>query len=225
MGIIVKLVMLVLLFVGMKSIHAVAEKARPEENLQVKITRATPYVDIKDENGRIIRIQRNQDTDNRVNDTFSKTSRKCPPFCIQPMILAPGVETIGEREMLGYLKRKGDGDNSIVVIDSRGTNWVKRGSIPGAIHLHWKKLTLKHGKEEEIAAIFEKVFGVKKTAKFWDFSDAKTLVLFCNGVWCGQSPTNIRSLLRLGYPPKKLKWYRGGMQSWEILGLTTTGPK
>ncbi len=30
-----------------------------------------------------------------------------------------------------------------------------------------------------------------------------------------------KALLNLGYPPHKLKWYRGGMQSWEQLGLTT----
>jgi ribosome-associated protein len=46
-------------------------------------------------------------------------------------------------------------------------------------------------------------------------------VLYCNGIWCGQSPTNIRQLLSLGYPAHKLKWYRGGMQSWKALGLTT----
>jgi len=198
------------------------EDAGSGKGLKVKITRAIPYVDIKDENGKTVRIQRNQNTDNRINDAFSKTSRKCPPFCIQPMSLAPRVETIGERQMLDYLKRKGDGDDSIVVIDSRGADWVKRGSIPGAINLHWKKLTLKHGSEEEIAEMFEDIFGVQRTAEFWNFAGAKTLVLFCNGVWCGQSPTNIKSLLRLGYPPQRLKWYRGGMQNWEILGLTTT---
>jgi len=39
-------------------------------------------------------------------------------------------------------------------------------------------------------------------------------------MWCGQSPSSIKTLLRFGYPAKKLKWYRGGMQDWEILGLT-----
>jgi len=206
-------------------VYAEDESSGSEKGLKVKITRTIPYVDIRDENGKTVRIQRNQDTNNRVIDTFSKTSRKCPPFCIQPMTISPRVETIGERKMLDYLERKGKGDDDIVVIDSRGADWVKRGSIPGAINLHWKKLTMKHGSEEEIAEIFEDIFSVQRTAEFWNFADARTLVLFCNGVWCGQSPTNIRSLLRLGYPPEKLKWYRGGMQNWEILGLTTTKTK
>jgi hypothetical protein len=44
-------------------------------------------------------------------------------------------------------------------------------------------------------------------------------------MWCGQSPNNIKNLLRFGYPSQKIKWYRGGMQDWEILGLTTAKPK
>jgi hypothetical protein len=64
-------------------------------------------------------IMRNQNQKNTVNPAFAKTSRKCPPFCIQPAKLAPGVETIAELEMLDYLKRRSEGDDSIVVIDSR----------------------------------------------------------------------------------------------------------
>ena len=58
-----------------------------------------------------------------------------------------------------------------------------------------------------------------------DFSKAKTLVMFCNGMWCGQSPNNIKSLLKMGYPANKIKWYRGGMQDWEVLGLSTVSGK
>jgi hypothetical protein len=49
-------------------------------------------------------------------------------------------------------------------------------------------------------------------------------VLFCN-VWCGQSPNNIKSLLKIGCPAHKIKWYRGGMQHWATLGLTIIKPK
>ncbi len=59
----------------------------------------------------------------------------------------------------------------------------------------------------------------------WDFSQAKTILLYCNGAWCGQSPTAIRALMDIGYPANKLKYYRGGMQAWQLLGLTTIVPK
>ena len=48
--------------------------------------------------------------------------------------------------------------------------------------------------------------------------------MFCNGIWCGQSPEAMKELIAIGYPQEKMKWYRGGMQSWLSLGLTTVKP-
>jgi len=191
-------------------------------DLKVKITPDIATVTV-DHNGSPATIQRNQDTKNTVNPDFAKTSRPCPPFCIQPMQLAPGVETIGEVEMLDYLKRKADGDASILVVDSRTPDWVERGTIPGAKNLPWTKLNPAKGADPfSIGEIMEKDFGVTQQEGLWNYSNAKTLVLFCNGMWCGQSPNNIKNLLKFGYPADKIKWYRGGMQDWEILGLSTT---
>jgi len=58
----------------------------------------------------------------------------------------------------------------------------------------------------------------------WDFGGARELLLFCNGPWCGQSPRAIRNLIAAGYPPEKLHYYRGGMQNWQLLGLTVVKP-
>ena len=171
--------------------------------------------------GQPLRIQRDQDQAHTISPGFQRTSRKCPPFCLQPMHLPNGVETIGEIEMLDFLRRRAEGDDSILIIDSRGPNWVSQGTIPGALNLHYKRLSLRSANESEIADILERQFGASRTDKLWDFRNAKTLVMFCNGAWCGQSPANIGSLMRMGYPPSKLKWYRGGMQAWEVLGLTT----
>ena len=173
-------------------------------------------------NGKSIKIQRNQDNSNTVNPDFAKTSRPCPPFCIQPAVVAPGVETIAEVEMLSYLSKLSAGDNSIVVIDSRTLDWVKKGTIPGAKNLPWTTLSpVKDADPISIIEVLENEFGVEENEGLLEFSNAKTLVMFCNGMWCGQSPNNIRNLLRFGYPAHKIKWYRVGMQDWEILGLTT----
>ena len=90
--------------------------------------------------GKEMDIMRNQDNKATVSEAFAKTSRPCPPFCIQPIHLAPGVETIGEVEMVDYARRMSEGDDSIVLIDSRTPDWVSRGSIPSAINLPWTKL-------------------------------------------------------------------------------------
>ncbi len=189
--------------------------------LKVKITRSIDSIQVEHD-GRPVTIRRNQDTKHRIRDAFAKTSRPCPPFCIQPLTLAPGVETIGERKMLEYLQQASSDDDKVLVIDSRTRKWVKRGTIPGSVNIPYKLLT--QDNEEEIADLLEERFGVHRGDTLLDFSYAKTLVLFCNGLWCGQAPTNIRKLLRLGYPPHKLKYYRGGMQAWESLGLTTVKP-
>lgn len=193
------------------------------ESLKVKITPELESVPVTHQ-GKEVKIQRNQNIDNAIHPKFQLTSRDCPPFCIQPMKLADGVETIDELQMLDYLQRASAGDDSILVIDSRGADWLERGTIPGSVNIHYKKLSMKAATEESIAEILEDQFGAQRTAEFWNFGNAKTLVLFCNGMWCGQAPTNIRSLLRIGYPASKLKWYRGGMQNWETLGLTSVKP-
>jgi rhodanese-related sulfurtransferase len=58
----------------------------------------------------------------------------------------------------------------------------------------------------------------------WDFSNARDILLFCNGPWCDQSPRAIRALVKLGYPVNKMYYYRGGMQDWLLLGLTVAVP-
>jgi len=191
------------------------------DKMAVQITQELASVTVK-HNGKNVTIKRDQNQKATVNSNFSKTSRKCPPFCIQPSTLATGVETIAEVEVLHYLKKLTDGDKSILVIDSRTPDWVKKGTIPGSVNLPWTKLNPAKGADPiSIAEIMTTQFGVKEIEGLWDFSNAKTLVMFCNGMWCGQSPNNIKNLLKFGYPADKIKWYRGGMQNWSNLGLTT----
>lgn len=187
----------------------------------VGITAERPYLDVMHE-GRLVRIQREQDNFGQIDPDFAMTSRPCPPYCVQPMHLAPGVETIGELELLDYLQRMTRHDDSVLVVDSRETDWlVRSGIIPGAISIPWDMLHPNKADPGAVAEILELQFGATRTGLLWNFENARTLVFYCNGAWCGQSPTNIKQLLALGYPAHKLKWYRGGMQMWKSLGLTT----
>jgi len=188
--------------------------------LDVKITADLPSVQVL-HNGQKVTIMRNQNLNNRINPIFARTSRKCPPFCIQPIELSPGVRTIGELEMLHYLKKMSDGDNSILVIDSRKPGSVEKGSIPGSVNIPADRISNRKTKPIKVREVMEKQFRARYRNETWDFSTARTLVMFCNGPWCGQSPASIKGLLKLGYPVHKLIWYRGGMQNWEALGLTT----
>jgi len=203
---------------------AIANASAAQETLDVQITPEMATLDVIHE-GKKVTVMRNQDTNNTINSDYAKTSRKCPPYCIRPMKLAEGVETLGELEMLHYMKARSDGDKSVLIIDSRTPNWVEKGTIPGSVNIPWTYLAPGAGADPfSIADIMQEQFGVNEQEGLWDFSKAKTLVFFCNGMWCGQSPRNIHALLKFGYPAAKIKWYRGGMQNWEALGLSTHKP-
>lgn len=195
----------------------------PSGALEVNLTPDLPSVDVM-HGGKEVTIMRNQDQANTISPDFAMTSRKCPPFCIQPGEVAPGVDTIGELEIIQYLKRMSDGDASVIVVDSRTPDWTAKGTIPGSVNIPWDQLNIGHSDPITVQDILEKHFGVRNQDGFYLFDQAKTVVMFCNGPWCGQSPTNIRGLLKIGYPAGKIKWYRGGMQDWNALGLTTVKP-
>lgn len=192
--------------------------------LEVNITSDLSSVDI-DYQGETVTIQRNQDSKNKIVDTYALTSRPCPPFCVQPMQIGQGVETVGELEVLNYIDKMQWGE-AVNIVDSRTPKWFLQGTIPGATNIPWTQFSIEQGSNSlTIHSLLTEQLGAKFEDELWDFSAAKTLVLFCNGVWCGQSPASIRTLLKLGYPAHKIKWYRGGMQAWHALGLTTVKPK
>ncbi len=195
-----------------------------DDTYPVGITPDVAFVDVQ-HNGKTVRIQRNQNAENTVKADYALTSRSCPPFCIRPIKLQPGVETIGELEMLDYLVRASDPEENILVIDSRTPDWVAKGTIPGSVNIPWTLLKMDTSDPLTISEMMIDQFGAELSDELWDFSAAKTLVMFCNGMWCGQSPRNIATLTKFGYPAHKIKWYRGGMQNWEALGLTTVVPE
>jgi len=191
--------------------------------LEVNISADLASVDVM-HHGRKVTIMRNQNQSNSVSPEFARTSRTCPPFCIQPCELAPGVKTIAELEVLHFLKRISDGDASTMVIDSRTRAWVEKGVIPGTVNIPWDTLDIGESDPAAVQEILENQPGARRSNEFRNYDNVKTLVLFCNGPWCGQSSIMIKGLLKIGYPPHKILWYRGGMQDWESLGLSTLEP-
>ena len=167
----------------------------------VRITEEIMSITANTADGKI-EVKRNPDGKATINPAFAKTSRKCPPFCIQPMEVAPGVKTVGELEVVKYIDKGG------LVIDARTVEWHVRGTIPSAKNIPFTQVADRLNE-----------LGCKKGSK-WDCSSAKEVMLFCNGLWCGQSPSAIRAMLREGYPASKILYYRNGMQGWESIGLT-----
>ena len=133
---------------SMTAILVVSMNVFAADDITVRITRDLPYLEVM-HNGKMVTIMRNQDEKHTINPSYAMTSRKCPPFCIQPAKLAPGVETIGEVEMLEYLAHMSAGDTSILVVDSRTSDWVKKGTIPGSVNIPWTSLSVAEGADPE----------------------------------------------------------------------------
>ncbi|QKF73805.1 rhodanese-like domain-containing protein [Aliarcobacter faecis] len=140
---------------------------------------------------------------------------------ISPMKAAPNIDTYGEVEVLEFIE-KAKTDKNLLLIDSRTENWYNHETIASAINVPYI-YTKKSQYPDEFKEVLE-TFGVVEKDGKYDFSNAKTLLMFCNGIWCGQSPEAMKELIAIGYPQEKMKWYRGGMQSWLSVGLTTIKP-
>lgn len=210
-------------------------------NLELQRTLDQPYLPV-DHGAELGEVQQLQDNDAAIEDSFVSNSRPCPPFCVNPLNVADGVDTVAEIEVIKFMETlvySGDG----VMIDARTVSWHEKGTIPGSVNIPFtvfekpvndtelvavlKRLGAKQrGDVNVIMRSLEKIglFNGKKKTEDWDFSEAKQLLIWCNGPWCGQSPRAIQALVNLGYPSENLHYYRGGMQMWQSLGLATVLP-
>ena len=195
--------------------------AGPVQAQDVWITPDLPFFEFES-GGEFYLIARDQDNEAVIVDTFAKTSRACPPFCIQPMVVAEGVQTVGEVELLDFIQdhvEPGDG----FLIDARVEKFFLAGTIPGAVNLPFN-MFVSSSANPFLDQLLILLGGKLDESGDWNFDEAAELLLFCNGPWCGQSPRAINNLLEMGYPAERLYYYRGGMQAWASMGLSVVVP-
>ncbi|MGZ5337267.1 MAG: rhodanese-like domain-containing protein [Solirubrobacterales bacterium] len=112
---------------------------------------------------------------------------------INPLVLASGVRTVGELEVIAHLRHR------LPLLDTRLQARYLRSTIPAARNIPHTEIL---GRRDGLDADLETVF-------------------FCNGPQCAATPDAIGTLLDAGYPPKSILYYRGGMHDWMTLGLPT----
>jgi len=138
-----------------------------------------------------------------------------------PIHLHEEIDTYGELEVLAFMKHM-QSDDSMMLIDGRKQEWYDYRTIPGAINMPFHHFKERESFEFEFEHAL-RILGVKISEDdTLNFSKAKTIVIFCNGPWCSQSVAMITALLDIGYPAEKIKWYRGGLQTWLAAGMTST---
>jgi len=138
----------------------------------------------------------------------------------QPMIIAQGVQTVGEVEVLDFIKNKlGALPLEYILVDSRKRDWFEQMTIPSAVNIPYDEIEYDNKTPEDFERVM-KLLNIQKVENGYDFSHAKTALLFCNGAWCVQSRVAIQKLILMGYPKEKLLWYRGGLQDWLLFGFS-----
>ncbi len=126
---------------------------------------------------------------------------------LQPMVPVPGVTPVGELEVLDALA-----GGTALVVDMRTIEWRAEATIPGSIHIPYT----------EVASRLDELGCDRTGGGEWDCEGAESMIAFCNGPACAQSPMAIKAMVREGFPVEKIAYYRGGMQSWTVLGLTVS---
>lgn len=141
---------------------------------------------------------------------------------VQPFIIDEKIKTIGEIEVLDFIYNKSSKEPfKYALVDSRKAIWFDKETIPSALNVPYEDLKYDIDFEDDFKKAYENL-GVKVISKNkFDFSNAKTVVFFCNGAWCPLSSKSIKYLVNLGYPKDKILWYRGGLASWKGLSFTT----
>lgn len=112
---------------------------------------------------------------------------------IQPMQPAPGVQAVGEKELLELIAE------GAPLVDGRTRDFYEEATLPGAANVPFNE-------------------AVDRRA---EFEASKQVVFFCNGPQCPLSSTAIRQLVDAGFPAERIRYYRGGMHDWVTLGLPT----
>ena len=172
-------------------------------------------------NGQTFTISRIQDQSHRLSGEFARTSRACPPACIQPMRAARGVATMGELEVMDFLKANVSTSTGLLV-DARLPADFAGGAIPGAVNVPTETLAPGNPYRPDIL----RALGARDVAGGqFDFSGALELMVYGDGPWSDTARLMIRNLLDAGYPPEKITYYRAGMQGWVSFGLTTARPQ
>jgi hypothetical protein len=167
-------------------------------------------------NGEEIVISRNSTPDLTSIAAISEANTACPAPCLSPMIVAESVATLGELDVIEFLSsdlENGDG----LLVDARLPDDRIVRFTPGSVNIPSATVSpLNPYRDESLMAL-----GAEQSKGIFDFENALKLVIVDGGPATQDTPALITDLLDAGYPSGKIAYYRGSMQVWTTLGLST----
>lgn len=167
-------------------------------------------------NGEEITISRSATLPQDSFDVVSRAFSDCPAPCLSPMTVAPGVATFGELDVITFLSNDVDGGTGLLV-DARLPEDRHTAFIPASVNIPSATVTPENPYRDDIL----QALGAAKFQNLISFDNAKTLVVFDDGPATQDAQIFILDMIAAGYPAEKINYYRGGMQMWTTLGLTT----
>lgn len=146
---------------------------------------------------------------------ITRNGASCPSSCVQPMQVSPGVDTLGELEVIAFLQDAVSSGAGLLV-DVRLPGAFSSGSVPGAVNVPVATFAPDNPYRNDLLS----ALGTSNVAGTPNFSGAYSLVLFGSGPDDRSAADAINSLLDAGYPAGKIDYYRGGAADWTGLGLS-----
>jgi rhodanese-related sulfurtransferase len=146
---------------------------------------------------------------------FASLKASCDPHCVAPALVAVGIETVIEPQLLEFMV-EAVGRNTGLLVDARMPADRALGFIPGSVSLPHQMLA----ELNDIRTQTLKALGARTFEDVYNFADAQTLMVYDNGPSQNDAGLLVAHLLEVGYPPEKIRYYRGGMQVWSVLALT-----
>lgn len=166
--------------------------------------------------GQEITISRASTVDTATLTALTQIS--CAAPCLSPMAVADDVQTLGELDVIEFLSSQVETGEGLL-IDARLPDARALGFIPASVNVPAATLSPENPYRNEILM----ALGAEQFEGIFEFSSALSLVVYDGGPATQDAPTLISDLLAAGYPPEKIAYYRGGMQVWTTLGLSTVG--
>lgn len=149
---------------------------------------------------------------------FAAMRSACDPACFAPMSVADGIETIDENMVLAFLVETVSKNEGLLLVDARMPDARAQGFIPGSVSLPATTLAQENRYQREVL----NALGVRMLKDILNFAGARDLVVYDAGPDKNDANGLVANLLAVGYPVEKIKYYRGGMKVWSVLGLTVT---